>query len=130
MKSRFTAKKKARPSLGGVVLPVLLFIAIVGLFYYGLMGVERTSREEQLLSVERAVTKATVQCYAIEGRYPPNLEYLEENYGLTLDRERYIIQYDAFASNIMPTILVLPMDLEGVENYGDDMIDWGPMDAI
>ena len=28
-----------------------------------------------------------MQCYALEGAYPPNLEYLEDNYGLILDEQ-------------------------------------------
>ena len=70
----------------------------------------QTTDAERLRSIQQAVTKATVQCYAIEGQYPPNLEYMVEHYGLTLDTDRYIVQYDIFASNIMPTILVLPRD--------------------
>jgi len=47
-----------------------------------------------------------VQCYAIEGRYPPSVAYLEENYGVKIDRERFDVFYEGFASNIMPSITV------------------------
>ena len=46
--------------------------------------------------------------YAIEGRYPPSVEYLEEHYGIQIDRERYNVFYSGFASNIMPDITVIP----------------------
>ena len=52
------------------------------------------------------MARATVQCYAIEGRYPPDLAYLEENYGLILDREHYVYHYRLEGSNLMPEIQV------------------------
>lgn len=47
-----------------------------------------------------------VQCYATEGFYPPNLDYLEENYNLELRKDEFLYFYDAFSSNIMPDLIV------------------------
>jgi len=58
-------------------------------------------------ALEETVMKYVVQCYASEGSYPPDLEYLSENYGLILDHEHYIYDYEIFASNIMPSITIL-----------------------
>ena len=63
------------------------------------------SDQELALLVEQ-VRRAAVACYASEGRYPQSLSYLEEEYGLRYDKERFIVRYDAFASNIMPDIAV------------------------
>ncbi len=60
--------------------------------------------EEQKLTIQ----KFAIQCYSSEGSYPPNLEYLEENYGLVLNRQKYTYIYDVFASNVMPDIIVTP----------------------
>ena len=51
--------------------------------------------------------RAAVQCYAVEGVFPENLEHLEENYGLQINHEKFIVTYDAFSSNLMPDIQVL-----------------------
>lgn len=120
MRSRFGKQKK--PVGRGILLPLLTFAALGVLFLSGLQGVSRTSSAEQLRAVERAVTRAVRQCYAIEGRYPSGLGYLEEHYGLVLDHEKYIIQYDIFASNIMPSVLVLQRDFEegSGEGLGDE----------
>ena len=53
------------------------------------------------------IRRAAVQCYAIEGRYPPSVAYLEDNYGIQIDRNRYNVFYEGFASNIMPEITVI-----------------------
>ena len=67
-------------------------------------GKAEAEGEETLRS---AIARAVVQCYAIEGRYPPSVEYLEENYGIQIDRERYYVFYEGFASNVMPDITVI-----------------------
>lgn len=55
--------------------------------------------------LEEAVRRAAVACYSTEGSYPPDLEYLEERYGLKPD-PRYIVHYSIFAENIPPDIVV------------------------
>ena len=59
-----------------------------------------------------AVKRASVQCYAIEGRYPPSVEYLEEHYGISIDRKAYNVFYSGWASNIMPDITIIPVEEE------------------
>jgi hypothetical protein len=58
-------------------------------------------------ALEETVMKYVIQCYASEGSYPPDLDYLSEHYGLILDYENYIYDYEIFASNIRPNITIL-----------------------
>ncbi|MDR2486920.1 MAG: hypothetical protein LBD12_03055 [Clostridiales Family XIII bacterium] len=67
------------------------------------------SRESERIARE-ALIRATVQCYALEGRYPPGIEYLEQHYGLALDRHRFVYHYRAIGENIMPDIRVFPLE--------------------
>lgn len=62
---------------------------------------------EELVQVEQAVRRAAVTCFAAEGAYPPDTDYLAEHYGLRVDPERYVVDYDVFAENLMPEITVL-----------------------
>ena len=57
-------------------------------------------------TVEQAIRKATVQCYALEGGYAPDVAYLVQHYGLQVDLDQYAVRYEVFASNIMPEIEV------------------------
>ena len=50
--------------------------------------------------------KRALQCYVVEGVYPPNLQYLEDNYGLEINTDDYYVTYDAFASNLPPSVWV------------------------
>lgn len=57
--------------------------------------------------LEDTLRRASVDCYATEGIYPPSLAYLEEHYGVQIDTKHYTVYYDAFAENLMPDITVL-----------------------
>ena len=63
--------------------------------------------EEELRQVEQAVRRSAVACYAAEGAYPPDLDYLREHYGLQVNEKRYLVDYTVFAENLMPEITVL-----------------------
>ena len=56
--------------------------------------------------VQDAVKNAALTCFAVEGAFPYDLDYLRENYGLAYDEEKYLVLYEAFASNQMPEIRV------------------------
>ncbi len=56
--------------------------------------------------VRDAVKNAALTCYAVEGAYPDSVDYLREHYHLAYDEDRYMITYDAFASNMIPDIYV------------------------
>ena len=77
-------------------------------FIVGVNTVDDTTSNEQAKSLETAVRRSVAQCYAVEGTYPPSLEYLEEHYGLLYDTDSFYIDYTAIGSNIMPDITILP----------------------
>ena len=43
----------------------------------------------------------------VEGVYPPDLHYLEENYGLQINTAEFYVVYDIYASNMPPTVKVV-----------------------
>lgn len=89
-------------------LPILTFILMMVLFLYGLSSVNTSSEVEQQKSLTTALRRGVMQCYVIEGTYPESLEYLEEHYGLYYDTDKYFIDYQVIASNIMPDFTVIP----------------------
>lgn len=63
---------------------------------------------EALELTARSIRRAAVQCYALEGAYPPSLSYLEEHYAVAVDESRCFVDYQYVAANLMPDITVLP----------------------
>lgn len=58
-------------------------------------------------ALRETVLSLAVQCYAVEGVYPPSVAYLKAHYGLQVNEERFIVSYDAFAANQLPDVMVL-----------------------
>ena len=110
--------QKEKRCLSGYMLSILIFLAVLFFFHFGVRAMESKSEEESLASLRNAIQRACVQCYAIEGRYPPSVEYLEEHYGIVIDRDRYHVFYDGWASNVMPDITVLPAEPDSQEKEG------------
>lgn len=88
------------------LLAVALMLLYAFYFYNSVENVQAAGEEEKFSILADAVLRSAVQCYAIEGFYPPNIEYLEDNYGLIYDRDKYVVSYSIFASNIMPDVEV------------------------
>lgn len=85
----------------------LLAAAVAALFWWAVSGVGQTAKQEGARQLEDALRQAAVACYAAEGIYPPNVDYLCRHYGVLVDTDRYTVVYDSFADNLMPDILVL-----------------------
>ena len=89
-------RKKDRSMLGDLALPIASFLLFILLFNFGIQSISKTAE--------------AVQCYTIEGRYPANIEYLRENYGLAVDSDRYVIHYQRLGQNLLPKIAVFPAE--------------------
>lgn len=94
-------------SVRGFLITAAVFAAAVAGFLTGVNTLSARMDSEGTESLRKAIARSSVQCYAIEGRYPPSVEYLEENYGIRIDRDKYAVFYEGFASNIMPEITVI-----------------------
>lgn len=106
-KNRFD-QNKINPFAGLVyLLPLLGFIALFILFYRGITSVSDTTAAKQMESLENALNRSITQCYAVEGAYPPSLEYIKEHYGLIYDEELFYVDYQPIGSNIMPDVTIM-----------------------
>ena len=85
---------------------VLSIIILIAYMYIAVDNAQRKSDEESYKILSDAIIRSAVQCYAIEGFYPPDIEYLENNYGLLVDHNKYFVSYSVFASNIIPEVQV------------------------
>ena len=92
--------------LRGLLLP-LAAVAAVLWFATAVDSLDSGRSEEDLRQLEETLRRSCVACYAAEGAYPPDVDYLKEHYGLQIDERRYTVRYMAFAENLMPDITVL-----------------------
>lgn len=106
--SRFSAKKKKNSFLKNTLFwSVLFFLLFIILFWNGFTSVEDATLDRQQESLETALQRDIVHCYAVEGTYPPSLSYIEDHYGLTYDKDAFFVDYTAIGANIFPDITVI-----------------------
>ncbi len=89
------------------IISVIIFASIVFVFVMAVEYSGRSSIEKQQESLENAISRDIVQCYSIEGMYPPDLEYLEQHYGLTYDKSIFFVDYQPIAGNLYPDYTVI-----------------------
>ncbi|MCM1054437.1 MAG: hypothetical protein NC394_02845 [Bacteroides sp.] len=99
-------------ALVGYIPAVVIFILIAVIVVLSVADVGRTSEAESIAITESSIRRAVITCYAQEGSYPPDIDYLKENYGLKVSDE-YIVRYSIFASNFMPDITVTRKQVNG-----------------
>ena len=88
------------------VASILIFVALIIAFILLVNGITNKNDGRELQIVRDAVKNAALTCYAVEGMYPDDLEYLREHYNLSYNEERYHVFYEPLASNLMPSIKV------------------------
>lgn len=97
-----------------VVLSLVIFAAIICAFVFSLNNISANAQSESKKAAENAIQKAIVTCYSVEGMYPENIEYLEEHYGIQIDRTKYVVNYQTIGSNVMPYVELVAI---GTESY-------------
>lgn len=99
-------KKNSGGLPGWLLLPIAVALGLT--LFAGAMDSLTVGRSlEDRRQLEQALRRGCVACYAAEGSYPTDLEYLKERYGIQVDEERYTVVYSPVAPNLMPDITVL-----------------------
>ncbi len=94
------------------ILSVFCIVAALFLFIKAVDNIGTANDAEQAQILEQALTRSITACYALEGAYPPNINYLVENYGLTYDSTEYFIDYQYIGSNLRPDVTIIKKDAE------------------
>lgn len=89
------------------IIPCALFAAVIIWLVVSLNNTSDATRRQECAAVKSTLENGITMCYAIEGAYPPSVEYLGEHYGVTYDTAKYIVYYDHFADNVRPTVRVI-----------------------
>ena len=88
------------------LLPCLLFAAMLVWFVIAASNAASSTDKRDLSALKTNIENGITMCYAVEGVYPVNIEYLCEHYGIIYDKDRYFVDYERFASNIRPSVTV------------------------
>lgn len=86
---------------------ILTFVLFFSFFSTGFYSINKSNISQQKESLEKALKRGILQCYALEGRYPDTLQHLIDDYGIVYNQKLFEVKYEAIASNIMPNVTVL-----------------------
>ena len=104
--SVFNKTKRIIKNSKGMIFTVVILVTVVLLFMSAVDGAAVKADSSAAATLEKAIRRAAVQCFAIEGFYPPEVDYLVENYGVIIDYDKYAVKYKASMSNVMPDIRI------------------------
>ena len=94
-----------------LLLSALVFVLVLAVACSWLEDFRRDSHTRQLQTLERALNRSVLLCYALEGRYPQSLAELLSRCKLTWDQQVFYVDYRPMGGNLMPDITVV--DLSG-----------------
>ena len=104
--NRFQKQKNVGKNVRSLAAPALLAVAVIGCVWNGITSVSDQAARQEKKSLEEAIRRDMVTCYAMEGVYPESLDYLKEHYGITYDPDKYLVSYEIIGSNLMPDVKV------------------------
>ena len=109
MANRFDTEKSRLSIPSGFYrfISIAIFTVIAVLFVMAVEYSGKSTIEKQQESLEKAISRDIVQCYAIEGMYPPSIDYMKDHYGLTYDSDTFFVDYQPVAANLYPDFTVI-----------------------
>ena len=101
----FSAAPKKHVSLR--LIPVLAGIAALVLLWFSADRIDSGNQAKEKVMISTARSRSITQCYALEGFYPPDLDYLCSHYGFTYDTDHFFIDYQYIGSNMRPDVTII-----------------------
>lgn len=107
--NRFINKNDKNPLyfFSRIRISYFLLPLLVVFFLYGISSISESTISRQQESLETALNRDIIHCYAVEGFYPPSLSYIEEHYGLVYDKDLFFVDYQPVGSNLRPDVTIL-----------------------
>ena len=90
-------------------LPALLLVLICVVFVSAVNHTSSDTISREKTALENALVKGSVYTYSLSGRYPQSLAELVDNYGITYDHSRFVVEYVPGAENLLPQITVITL---------------------
>lgn len=94
-------------NIAKIVLSIIILVVAIMAFN----STSSYTHDEEIERIESSIQELSLKCYSIEGRYPKNIDYLKENYGLLVNSDDYQIIYYYEGDNIQPQVTVFKKEI-------------------
>lgn len=108
--NRFREKRVRSVRPGTLFLSAALMAGIFGIFSGVLLDMEKDIQKKEMEHLEQVLERSAALCYSLEGRYPEDLSYLKEQYGIHWDENTYLVDFEYVGSNLPPDIMVFALE--------------------
>lgn len=105
MKRRFGAAPDN--GLRNILISALISLLSLVIFWCAVNYTSASTIRREQETLEDAINRSISHCYAIEGVYPEDLDYLIQNYGLTYDRDVFYVDYRPVGANVAPDYTII-----------------------
>lgn len=92
-----------------LLFPVLLLAAVCILFTAGISHTSGQALVKEQNALEQTLKNSAVRTYAMTGEYPESLSQILDDYHITYDRTKFVIEYIPNGSNLLPSISVISL---------------------
>ena len=91
----------------GRLIFIFVMVVTMAVMFVALWGINADSGGKNTDAIVQVINKSLLQCYALEGSYPEDLNYLAANYGIIINDDLYYYHYEPYGANIFPIVKVL-----------------------
>ena len=95
------------------ILPVAVLAAMYLIFYLGISYAGRETISQEQTSLQQALEQGAIRTYAMTGHYPQSLDELLQDYGISYDSDKFVVEYVPNGSNLLPSVSVLVLSGKG-----------------
>lgn len=89
------------------LLPVVVLAIVCLIFYLGISYAGRETISQEQTSLQQALEQGAIRTYAMTGHYPQSLDELLQDYGISYDSDKFVVEYVPNGSNLLPSVSVL-----------------------
>ena len=90
-----------------LLLPLCFLILISSIFFISVSFASDETLHKEQQALEQALENGTIRSYAMNGQYPESLDQILNDYHITYDRSRFVVEYTPNGSNLLPYISVI-----------------------
>lgn len=91
------------------LIPLLMLTLVGVLFFTGINATSAETLKKEQQALEQALENGAVRTYALTGRYPESLDQILNDYHITYDQNRFVVEYTPNGANLLPAISVISL---------------------
>ena len=87
-----------------ILKSIVTAFIIGGILSFGIYYIDDFMLNKSYYALYDELNRASNHCFAVEGRYPPDLRYIEDHYGIKIDNRRFTVDYRRTSPDNPPDI--------------------------